>query len=231
MSWRVAKSLVRLREQVNALYPNRDKASDGSIGDTAHRNRGKSDHNPNGFGVVTAIDIDEDLAPGVTVAGIVAQIQKSRDRRVKYIIYEGKITIKGDITLWKPYLGPNPHELHAHISVSADPARYDDASDWQISATTTTSGNPTATTTTDKPLDAPTTPAVSLPIKHPEIRYGVHGATVRVLQMLLNAKGFKVDVDGDFGRGTEKAVKEAQRRFKLDADGIVGPNTWKALGA
>ena len=34
MDWRETKSLTTLLNQVNALYPNRDKASDGELGDT-----------------------------------------------------------------------------------------------------------------------------------------------------------------------------------------------------
>lgn len=131
MSWRLAESLKKLREQINEAYPNRDKSSDGSIGDTKHSAR-KSDHNPNAAGVVTAIDIDEDLTPTNTVAGIIAQLQISRDPRIKYIIYEGKITVKGDITKWKPYTGVNPHRHHAHISVSSDLNLYDKRYDWKI---------------------------------------------------------------------------------------------------
>ena len=34
-------------------------------------------------------------------------------------------------------------------------------------------------------------------------------------------------VDGDFGSGTEKAVKNFQKEHGLTADGIVGKDTWK----
>lgn len=37
------------------------------------------------------------------------------------------------------------------------------------------------------------------------------------------------DVDGDFGRKTEQAVKQFQRRQVLQADGKVGARTWAAL--
>lgn len=131
MSWRIAESLKKLREQINAAYPNRDKSSDGSIGDARHSAR-RSDHNPNALGVVCAIDIDEDLSPSKTVAGIIAQIQISRDPRVKYIIYEGRITVPGDITRWKPYHGVNPHRHHAHISVVGNSGLYDNRAEWNI---------------------------------------------------------------------------------------------------
>lgn len=52
---------------------------------------------------------------------------------------------------------------------------------------------------------------------------------VRKLQALLNKKGYRVDADGLFGRGTENAVKDYQRFHGLVADGIVGPATWKLL--
>ena len=35
-SWRAAKSLLKLRDQVNARFPGRKKDSDGTIGDAAH---------------------------------------------------------------------------------------------------------------------------------------------------------------------------------------------------
>jgi peptidoglycan hydrolase-like protein with peptidoglycan-binding domain len=51
-------------------------------------------------------------------------------------------------------------------------------------------------------------------------------ADVRTLQTLLG-----ITADGQFGGGTEAAVKAFQARRSLTADGIVGPNTWAALFA
>ena len=51
------------------------------------------------------------------------------------------------------------------------------------------------------------------------------------MQALLNAKyGFSLEIDGNFGRATEAAVKEFQQKNGLTADGVVGPKTWAALG-
>ena len=65
----------------------------------------------------------------------------------------------------------------------------------------------------------------------PTLRRGSQGDEVADLQMLLNAKyGYKLDIDGDFGKETEAAVKDYQKNHGLTADGVVGAKTWKALG-
>ncbi len=56
-------SLDRRKTMIDPGQPNRDKSSDGTIGDPAHQAR-NSDHNPNAYGVVTAINITNDPAHG-----------------------------------------------------------------------------------------------------------------------------------------------------------------------
>jgi hypothetical protein len=56
MAWRVAKSLLTVRAQVDSMAPGPKRSSDGIIGDPAHQAR-NSHHNPNADGVVTAMDI------------------------------------------------------------------------------------------------------------------------------------------------------------------------------
>lgn len=137
MSYRRAKALDKLVSQINAAYPGRDKSSDGWIGDAAHASR-SSDHNPwvkdGKMGVVTAMDIDEDLAGDIhSIEFMVNAIRASRDPRVKYIIYEKRITVQGsNLQKWKKYTGTNAHGHHAHISVFPDKKLYDDVSPWSI---------------------------------------------------------------------------------------------------
>ncbi len=53
---------------------------------------------------------------------------------------------------------------------------------------------------------------------------------VKTVQHLLKARGASLTVDGDFGPGTETAVKSFQTSRSLTpADGIVGAKTWEAL--
>jgi hypothetical protein len=139
-NWRPANSIKKLRDNVNAKFPHRDKSSDGIIGDTAHC-PGESDHCPNindhGVGVVTAIDITHDPTSGCDMRIVTASIVDSQDRRIKYIIFNRKIcsSYPHDGTpawTWRPYPGSNPHNKHAHFSVLADKPKYDDTSEWQI---------------------------------------------------------------------------------------------------
>ncbi|MDI6735328.1 MAG: peptidoglycan-binding domain-containing protein [bacterium] len=61
-------------------------------------------------------------------------------------------------------------------------------------------------------------------------KLGSRGDEVKKLQEGLKTAGFyKGIIDGDFGGGTESAVKAFQKAKKLTADGIVGPDTWKVL--
>lgn len=57
------------------------------------------------------------------------------------------------------------------------------------------------------------------------------GNDVEELQERLYAKGFNCgEVDGKFGKNTEKAVKAFQKARKLTVDGKAGKNTITALG-
>jgi hypothetical protein len=134
--WRPAKSLVVLRSAIDSAHPGRNKASDGTLGDAAHAGR-DSDHNPwikDGLvGVVTAIDITHDPMSGCDANRIVAALVASRDRRIKYIIWNRQI-VNSTVApwRWRPYTGRNPHTTHFHLSVASSKAQFDDESPWQL---------------------------------------------------------------------------------------------------
>jgi len=63
------------------------------------------------------------------------------------------------------------------------------------------------------------------------LRKGSKGERVREVQRALNAKGYALDADGDYGRKTEAAVRKFQQEGRLKkVDGVVGPETLAALG-
>lgn len=62
------------------------------------------------------------------------------------------------------------------------------------------------------------------------LQRGDEGNDVRTLQEALNKKGANVTVDGKFGKGTEAAVKDFQRKSNVAVDGVVGPQTRRLLG-
>jgi hypothetical protein len=122
MKPRLSKSAIQLREQIDDAFPDRDRTSDGWLGDARHSTR-KSDHNPDADGWVRAIDIDRDLngkgrKPDVMpdLADQIRLAGKSGDKRIAYIIFGGKIASSRKAWAWRPYDGINKHNHHAHIS-------------------------------------------------------------------------------------------------------------------
>jgi hypothetical protein len=93
--------------------------------------------------------------------------------------------------------------------------------------------SPTVTTTPVSTTTQTTAPA-SQPVAAPTttLKPGDSGAQVKVLQRALASLGFSAGtVDGDYGSGTEDAVKRFQRSAGITDDGIVGPATLRALKA
>lgn len=127
MAWRLARCLDTLRTQVNQAYPNRNKASDGTIGDSAHAST-VSQHNPNSAGVVTAMDITHDPGHGADMNKLKEQLIK--DSRTWYVIFNRRIWETG--IGWKNYYGSNPHDKHLHISTKQTSNYYDNANKWNI---------------------------------------------------------------------------------------------------
>jgi peptidoglycan hydrolase-like protein with peptidoglycan-binding domain len=63
----------------------------------------------------------------------------------------------------------------------------------------------------------------------PVVKQGAKGERVRTIQSLLDQRGARIVVDGEFGRSTTAAVKAFQRSRGLVVDGHVGPATWQKL--
>lgn len=63
------------------------------------------------------------------------------------------------------------------------------------------------------------------------LRQGSKGAAVQTMQQRLRDLGYTLDVDGNFGPGTGRAVVAFQQKGNLGSDGLVGPATWAALWA
>ena len=61
MTPKLCKAGQQLRLQVDDSFGDRDRRSDGWVGDVRHASR-PSDHNPDEQGIVRAIDIDRDLS-------------------------------------------------------------------------------------------------------------------------------------------------------------------------
>lgn len=126
MSPWLCKAGQQLREQVDDSYPDRDRTSDGWIGDARHSHL-KSDHNPDKSAeyVVRAIDIDRDLTrkskPDLMpyLADQIRLCAKSGDSRIKYIIFDGRIASSKRRWAWRTYTGSNSHKHHIHISFTS----------------------------------------------------------------------------------------------------------------
>lgn len=86
------------------------------------------------------------------------------------------------------------------------------------------------------PTTQPAAPVVekTVAVKVRQLSRGMEGNDVKTLQAALIANGFScgsAGTDGDFGAGTEAALKKFQTKYSLGADGIAGNGTWgKLLG-
>lgn len=127
-SWYLAPSLSELRSEINQRWPARSKSSDGTIGDAAHSSRA-SDHNPNGRRSVNAID--------VTNAGIDEEFLIRRciaDYRTNYAISKKRIFSRSRGFVARAYFGPNPHNIHVHVSILQNRTAEDSRSSWGIAS-------------------------------------------------------------------------------------------------
>jgi len=97
--------------QVDHLWPDRNRSVDGWIGDQAHASR-ESDHNPDGRGVVHAVDITaSDVVPDVVL--VACAVHPS----TRYVIWNGFIYRRAEHFHGQRYHGASRHTDHLHVSI------------------------------------------------------------------------------------------------------------------
>jgi hypothetical protein len=239
--------LQTVRSEFNTVFPKRDKASDGWIGDQRHQ-AGTSGHNPDITGraeyrdgdkldEVRAIDVDKDLhdasGRGVTMETVVQYlIQRARAGAYvpfRYIIYRRRIWSRSDGWKTRTYNGSNAHDEHAHFS-----GDYTQTADgWKGSLGLASLVKPVV-----KPPSKPSPgTAATLPKYAPGSRENSTtknnvGTDVATLQRFIGPGKCGPD-DGHYGDHTKAGVKWYQDEilgFSGKAvDGIAGPKTWAPI--
>ncbi|MFR9779112.1 peptidoglycan-binding domain-containing protein [Micromonospora sp. MS34] len=200
MSVHLAPALRVLRDEINTRWPHRDRTSDGWIGDAAHQAR-RSDHNPDADdSSVNALDVDVD---GIDPLLVVRQAITHPS--CQYVIYNRVIWSRTRGFTAARYTGPNPHNMHLHVSVSHTRTLEDSTRPWGIAA------------------------AKGLKLGDRVLRDGCRGGDVRELQTLANRLGAGLTVDGCFGAKTATWVRAFQKARALAVDGVVGAATVAAL--
>ena len=117
---RATPAAIAVLRQATALRPKRKKASDGLLPSAAHVTQSpNSDHNT-GY----AVDLTHDPINGIDCVELFIKLQE--DKRVKYLIFQGRIWSQEKGV--KEYTGSNPHNKHLHISIKDNCA--EDTSNW-----------------------------------------------------------------------------------------------------
>lgn len=217
MSWKLAPSLGHLLEEVNAKWPKRSKATDGTIGDDAHAAR-TSQHNPNRDssddvpdGYVTAMDI---TATDVKIRTALLELLIGDDR-VWYVINRGRMWSRTNGWKANDYDGDNPHTSHIHVSLRQAKTACNSTAKWFAAEAPAPKPEP-------KPL-----PQLK---PYPTLSRGESDPIL--VPFLKRFFGLDhINENALFGAGTELEVVKFQKRNHLAADGVVGKKTWAAIQA
>jgi hypothetical protein len=211
----LAANLATLRREINARWPNRDKRSDGWIGDAGHQAR-KSDHNPDHRGVVHALDIDKDGIDAVLLVRRAIQHPTTQ-----YVIFNRTIWSRGRDFRARAYTGANPHTGHVHISGRHGSEFENNHAAWGIATgpLSDTGGLAGQGPQTGKPGSR------TLRLIRPRMR----GEDVGFVQQFIGSKRAG-QPDGIYGPNTEAGVRWYQQMRGIGIDGICGPATFRQMG-
>jgi len=122
MSPKLCKAGQQLRLQIDDCFPERSRTSDGWVADARHLAAGTSDHIPDAnSGIVRAIDVSRNLSGAKEpdlMPYLADQIRLAArtDKRIAYVIFNGKIASSRMGFRWRKYKGNSPHNHHCHIS-------------------------------------------------------------------------------------------------------------------
>jgi murein L,D-transpeptidase YcbB/YkuD len=205
MSYYLAPSLEKLRDEIDKKFPNRDKTSDGWIGDTSHAAR-PSDHNPDwsAGGVVRAIDVDiDDNTPQNLRKQLVNAAIK--DNRTYYVISNGYIYSRTYGFAKRRYTGDNGHFHHVHISIRSGRVYENNIRSWMNT----------------------TLPRVSVAVVLRQANAKKKRVTLAV-KRVQRALGIKAD--GIYGDGTRDAFRKFEREYDGTGDGLPDRENLKRLG-
>lgn len=150
-AWVLVPCLVNLRAEFNAVSPDRDKGSDGSIGDSNHTS--SSDHTPDedsdvlrdhdadSKNEVHALDIDstgpwpwsfETRIKQIIASEKLKWLDPNDKCRLNYVIFNRKIYDKDNDFAPVNYTGSDPHTGHAHFSSRYETACESDQRPWGV---------------------------------------------------------------------------------------------------
>lgn len=240
----LTRGLTSWRGEIDTVFPNRDKSSDGWIGDQAHQS-GISGHNPDLTGraeykdgdsknEVRAVDLDADLknpkfSMEQLVQWVITLARAGAYVPFRYIIYKGRIWARSDGWKTRTYNGKNKHNGHAHFS--GDYTQKADEWTGKLGLAAYVKK-----VTTPPPPKPPATPPKGLPnykLGQRVLKKGSSpGSDIAHIQRVAGGEKHFGPADGIADERFRQGVIRYQRVVgfsKAWQDGIVGPKTWAMI--
>lgn len=126
MAGKLAPSLYRLFAEINAVWPHRDRRTDGWYADPDDRI--SYGHNPGERGFSHAIDVDKD---GINQMLLINRLKKDGGV-LWYVIWNRTLYSKTYNWVPRPYTGTNPHTDHLHIEIYHTVTAENYAGKWNV---------------------------------------------------------------------------------------------------